>query len=75
MRNGIAQGPTEEEKRKGVGGDTLGLWGNRIDYKFFKDLDSVVEKRKNETCWNYSRNERGGIKKNDGGDEYNYDIL
>jgi hypothetical protein len=33
-------------------------------------------KWKNETCGNYSRNEkRGGIKENDGGGEFKYDIF
>jgi hypothetical protein len=30
----------------------------------------------NDTCWNYSRNKgRGGIKEDDGGSEFNYDVF
>jgi hypothetical protein len=32
-------------------------------------------KRKNETCWHYSRNEGKGIKENDGRGEFSYYIL
>jgi hypothetical protein len=38
-------------------------------------LRTHVWKWKNEVCWNCSRNGGGKIKENDGGSEYNYDIL
>jgi hypothetical protein len=38
-------------------------------------LRTHVWKWKNETWWNYSRNGGEKIKENDGGSEYNYDIL
>jgi hypothetical protein len=40
-------------------------------------LFTRVWKWKNETCWNYSRQEwgEGEIKENGGGGEFNYDIL
>jgi hypothetical protein len=39
-----------------------------------KILCKHVYKWKNETCWNYSRNEGKGIKENDEGGEFNYGI-
>jgi hypothetical protein len=36
---------------------------------------TCVWKWKNETYWNYSKKEEEGIKDNDGGGEFNYDIL
>jgi hypothetical protein len=38
-------------------------------------LCAHVCKWKNETCGNYSRNGGRWIKENDGGGEFNYDIL
>jgi hypothetical protein len=38
-------------------------------------LCTHVWKWKNETCWNYSKKGEKGIKENDGGDEFNYDVL
>jgi hypothetical protein len=38
-------------------------------------LSTYVWKWKNETCWNCAKNGDGGIKENDGGGEFNYDIL
>jgi hypothetical protein len=38
-------------------------------------LHTRAYKWKNETCWNYSRNGGRGIKENDGGGEFSYDIL
>jgi hypothetical protein len=40
-----------------------------------KCLTNTVLKWKNETCSNYSGNGKRGIKKNDGGGEFNCDIL
>jgi hypothetical protein len=39
-----------------------------------KILYTHVYKWKNETCSNYSRNGRRGVKENDGGGEFNHDI-
>jgi hypothetical protein len=35
----------------------------------------MTDEWKKEICWNYSRNGRRGIKENDGGVEFNYDVL
>jgi hypothetical protein len=39
------------------------------------EIGTSICKWKNETCWNNSRNGGRGIKENDRGSEFNYDIL
>jgi hypothetical protein len=65
------------------GGAALGTSGRWEDVeKGYRKLNILqmlcthVCKWKNETCWNYSRNGgKEGIKENNGGDEFKYDIF
>jgi hypothetical protein len=54
-------------------GKELGKGYGRVN--IVQILFTYVCKWKNETCFNYSRNGGGRVKKNDGGSEFKYDIL
>jgi hypothetical protein len=58
-----------------LSGVSVGRGGKRINGEYGGKQCAHVWKWENATCWNYSRDGGRGIKDNDGGAEFNYDML